>query len=69
MREINTFFDFISFTSGSLEMEIENLIQARQELRSQRKFKEADDLRDRILSQGIVLEDTQQGVRWRYRES
>jgi cysteinyl-tRNA synthetase len=39
MQEINTFFDFISFTSGSLEMEIENLIQARQELRSQRKSK------------------------------
>lgn len=69
MHEINAFFDFISFTSGSLEREIETLIQTRQELRSQRKFKEADELRDRILSQGIVLEDTQQGVRWRYRES
>jgi cysteinyl-tRNA synthetase len=34
-------------------------------LKQQRNYKEADRIRDRLAAQGIVIEDTPQGARWR----
>ena len=45
--------------------EIERLIAERQAAREAKDFAKADAIRDRLASQGIVLEDTPQGVRWR----
>ena len=44
--------------------EIEKLIEARQAARKAKDFKEADRIRDELKAQGIILEDTPQGVRW-----
>jgi cysteinyl-tRNA synthetase len=41
------------------------LVQAREEARSRRDFTEADRIRGRLLEQGIVLEDTPSGTRWK----
>lgn len=49
----------------SLAREIEALIEERQQARAARDYKRADAIRDRLAEQGIVLEDTPQGVRWR----
>lgn len=65
MMEINAFFDFISFENDNLDDEIEQQISLRQEFRQQRKFKEADAIRDSLLSKGILLDDTPEGVRWK----
>lgn len=48
-----------------LEEEIETLIQERQDARKQKNFQRADEIRDLLLSKGIVLEDTREGVRWK----
>ncbi|MCW1928003.1 cysteine--tRNA ligase [Bhargavaea beijingensis] len=45
--------------------EVDALIAEREEARKNRDFKRADEIRDHLLSQGIVLEDTRQGVRWK----
>lgn len=53
--------------TGSLDEEVEKLIEARQNARKEKNWAEADRIRDELKAQGIVLEDTPQGVKW-YRE-
>ena len=48
----------------NLDDEIEKLIEARTQARKDRNWAEADRIRDELKSQGIVLEDTPQGVKW-----
>lgn len=48
-----------------LDEEIEELIQKRNEARKERNFQLADQIRDQLKEQGIILEDTPQGIRWR----
>ncbi|OSA96600.1 UNVERIFIED_ORG: cysteine--tRNA ligase [Clostridium botulinum] len=52
-------------TKGSLEDEIESLIQQRQDARKNKDFALSDKIRDDLKDRGIVLEDTPQGVRWK----
>ena len=49
----------------SLDDEIEKLIAERQAARKARDFKRADEIRDQLLAQGIILEDTIEGVKWK----
>ena len=48
-----------------LDSEIESLIQERQDARKAKNFARADEIRDTLLKQGIVLEDTREGVKWK----
>jgi len=48
-----------------LDTEIEGLIQERQEARKAKNFARADEIRDLLAAQGILLEDTREGVKWR----
>jgi cysteinyl-tRNA synthetase len=45
--------------------EIDALIEQRETFRQQRKFVEADRIRDELTAKGIVLEDRGDGSRWR----
>ncbi len=71
-REILSFLDEVNQVVAILDTgdeilpeEIEKLIRERQEARKNRDFALADKIRDELLQQGIVLEDTRDGVRWR----
>ncbi|MBQ9610626.1 MAG: cysteine--tRNA ligase [Lachnospiraceae bacterium] len=48
-----------------LDDEIEKLIEERQAARKNKDFARADEIRNSLLEQGIILEDTREGVRWK----
>jgi cysteinyl-tRNA synthetase len=66
--EFNALFDFLQVEVRPQEeigSEVADLIRLRNELRGNRKFDEADRIRDELLARGIVLEDTKSGSTWR----
>ncbi|PZM64888.1 cysteine--tRNA ligase [Paenibacillus dendritiformis] len=48
-----------------LDEEIDRLIQERTDARKAKNWARADEIRDMLTAQGIILEDTPQGIRWR----
>lgn len=48
-----------------LDEEIEKLIVERQAARKAKDFARADAIRDELLSKGIILKDTREGVQWK----
>ena len=50
---------------GLSEEQIEDLIQQRQDAKKAKDFAKADAIRQLLLDQGVVLEDTRQGTVWR----
>ncbi len=49
------------------DRDIEDLIAQRNQARAARDFALADELRQRLLDKNVVIEDTKEGTRWRYR--
>ncbi len=69
---LNTFRDlgdvlglFAEQEKDQLDPDIEEMIEKRQEARKNKDWAAADSIRDQLLSRGIILEDTPQGVRWK----
>ncbi|MGY3778301.1 cysteine--tRNA ligase [Isobaculum melis] len=48
-----------------LDDKIEELIQERNDARANKNFARSDEIRDLLKEQGILLDDTPQGTRWR----
>jgi cysteinyl-tRNA synthetase len=44
---------------------IEALIEERQEAKLARNYARADEIRQELLAQGVVLEDSREGTKWR----
>ncbi len=67
LKSLTDVMGLIVFGAGEelLDKDIEALINERQEARKNKDFKRADEIRDELLSKGIILEDTRQGVKWK----
>ena len=50
--------------TDNLDEEVEKLIEARQNARKEKNWAVADRIREELKAQGIVLEDSPQGVKW-----
>lgn len=48
-----------------LDVEIDQLLVEREEARKNRDFNRADEIRDQLKAENIILEDTANGTRWR----
>jgi cysteinyl-tRNA synthetase len=55
----------VEFHKRELPDGIQEKIQERERARQEKNFALADHIRDELLAQGVVLEDTKDGVRWK----
>lgn len=60
-----TVFGIYFVSNELLDEEIEKLITERITARQNKDFARSDEIRDQLKEQGIILEDTAQGTRWR----
>ncbi len=65
LNEIDGVFNILRPQPELLDEEIAKQIEARQAARKRRDFAEADRIRQWLLSKGVQLEDTREGVRWK----
>jgi len=63
--EIDSVLGILKKEEGKINEDIESLIQKREDARKKKDFKTADKIRDELKSKGIILEDTDKGVRWK----
>lgn len=59
--------EFASFTPLGKDSELWELINLRDKLRREKKWQEADEIRARLASQNVILEDTKRGTKARTR--
>jgi cysteinyl-tRNA synthetase len=52
-------------TPAESDPRIDALVAARQDARARRDFAEADRIRDALAAEGVAIEDTPAGPRWR----
>jgi cysteinyl-tRNA synthetase len=65
VQEVDTLFAVLRSQSDLVDGEIQLKIEERQAARRRRDFSEADRIRQELLTRGIQLEDTRDGVRWK----
>ncbi|MEW8974484.1 MAG: cysteine--tRNA ligase [Tissierellaceae bacterium] len=65
LRELTGVLGILSKEDEILEDEIMELIEKRTEARKNKDYKLSDEIRDLLKDKGIILEDTQDGVKWK----
>lgn len=65
LKELGGVLGILQKSKDSIDDEIEDMIAQRQEARKNKNFALADEIRDKLKEQGIILEDTPGGVKWR----
>ncbi len=69
MKEFDKIFGILSEEKEKdLPKEIKKLIEKREEARKKKDWKEADKIRNELKKKGIILEDTDKGVRWKIKK-
>lgn len=65
IRKMDQVFGIAVFPEDSVSDEVESWIEKRNDARRKKDFRAADEIRQNLLKQGIVLEDTPSGTRWK----
>ncbi|HWE05591.1 MAG TPA: DALR domain-containing protein, partial [Rhizomicrobium sp.] len=68
LSRFDAVFDVIAPTTATnaiADSEIESLVAERNSAKKAKNFARADQIREQLLDQGIILEDTKSGVRWK----
>jgi cysteinyl-tRNA synthetase len=68
LRQFDAIFDVLAPTvqTNSIgDSEVESLVAERTAAKKARNFARSDQIREQLLEQGIILEDTKSGVRWK----
>ena len=65
IKKFDSVLGVLSFEKQKLDEDIKSLIEKREEARKKKDWAKADAIRDDLKKQGIILEDTSEGVRWK----
>jgi len=65
LEKINNVLWVFEFESEALPPELAALLTKRDDARKRRDFEESDRIREQLLAQGVELEDTPTGTRWK----
>ncbi|MBS3128908.1 cysteine--tRNA ligase [Candidatus Woesearchaeota archaeon] len=65
MQNFDSVLGIMDYERGAIDQKIETKIQERERARKKKDFKKADLIRNELLKQGIILEDTADGARWK----
>ncbi|MCE9501128.1 MAG: cysteine--tRNA ligase [Leptospira sp.] len=65
INSVLAILDFEKKPETLVDEEIENLMAERAKARQDKNFKRSDEIRDLLLSRGILIEDTKTGVKWK----
>ncbi len=68
LAKFDSIFDILKPTakSGGLsDAEVETLIAERASAKKAKNFARSDEVRKQLADQGVILEDTKEGVRWK----
>jgi cysteinyl-tRNA synthetase len=68
LQQFDSLFDVLAptvQTNAIGDSEIESMIAERTAAKKAKNFARADQIREQLLEQGIILEDTKSGVRWK----
>ena len=64
-EDIDKVLGILKKKEAPLPKELQKLIDEREAARKAKQWKKADELREKLREQGIILEDLPQGVRWK----
>ena len=65
LRRVDSVLGVLDFGSESLEPRLAELLSKREEARKKKDYAESDRIRKELLAEGIVVEDTPAGTRWK----
>jgi cysteinyl-tRNA synthetase len=67
LKRVDTVLGVLSFEEEVLAPRLARLIEEREDARRRRDFEAADRIRERLLEEGIILEDSPKGTTWKRR--
>ncbi|MCP4704024.1 MAG: hypothetical protein GY865_05390, partial [candidate division Zixibacteria bacterium] len=65
VEKIDVVLNILNWDTEGIDSEIEDLINKRTEAKKNKDFATADKIRDDLLKEGIILEDSSDGTKWK----
>ena len=65
LRRVDSVLGVLDFDRGELEPRLAELLGRREEARKRKDYAESDRIREQLLAEGVALEDTPAGTRWK----
>jgi len=67
LKETDSILNIMNFKEVKVSKDILCLIKKREYYRKKKEFKKADEIRDKLKKKGIILEDTKEGIVWKFK--
>ncbi|MAG20230.1 cysteine--tRNA ligase [archaeon] len=65
IKEMDKVFGLDLLKKEDISKEVKELIEKREKYRDEKNWEKSDEIRDKLSEKGIILEDSEKGVKWR----